>query len=236
MIKLKAHCLFEQSGTFKKQFQKNGIEAYDYDIQNEFGETDYVVDLYEEINNAYANKKSIFDKISVDDLIMAFFPCVRFESQILLHFRGQAYGMENWDIKRKIYNSMKLQRELTNNYILISKLVLICLNRNLKLIIENPYSEEHYLRRYWCIKATVIHTDRRLYGDYFNKPTQYWFINIKPKYNKFNKKFDNSLSGKDKVKTLNKDDCYVLGVDNVKTGRSMMHPDYANSFIEKYLL
>lgn len=46
---MKAHCLFEQSGTFKNEFKKIGIEAYDYDIQNEFGETDYQVDLFAEI-------------------------------------------------------------------------------------------------------------------------------------------------------------------------------------------
>lgn len=43
------HCLFEQSGTFKNEFKKLGYEAYDYDIQNEFGETDFVIDLFEEI-------------------------------------------------------------------------------------------------------------------------------------------------------------------------------------------
>lgn len=43
------HCLFEQSGTFKNEFNKLGYEAYDYDIQNEFGETDYVIDLFAEI-------------------------------------------------------------------------------------------------------------------------------------------------------------------------------------------
>lgn len=45
----KVHCLFEQSGTFKKEFIKLGIPAEDYDIQNEFGETDHVVDLFENI-------------------------------------------------------------------------------------------------------------------------------------------------------------------------------------------
>lgn len=49
----KAHCLFEQSGTFKNEFIKLGIPAQDYDIQNNFGETDYVVDLFAEIENAY---------------------------------------------------------------------------------------------------------------------------------------------------------------------------------------
>lgn len=42
---MKVHCLFEQSGTFKNEFRKLGINAYDYDIQNEFNQTDYVIDL-----------------------------------------------------------------------------------------------------------------------------------------------------------------------------------------------
>ena len=44
-----AHCLFEQSGTFKNEFKKLGIEAYDYDIENQFGQTDYQIDLFKEI-------------------------------------------------------------------------------------------------------------------------------------------------------------------------------------------
>lgn len=44
-----AHCLFEQSGTFKNEFKKLGIEAYDYDIRNDYGETDYAVDLFSQI-------------------------------------------------------------------------------------------------------------------------------------------------------------------------------------------
>lgn len=54
-IKGKVHCFFEQSGTFKNEFKKLGIDAMDYDIQNNFGETDYVIDLFGEINKAYDN-------------------------------------------------------------------------------------------------------------------------------------------------------------------------------------
>lgn len=46
---MKVHCLFEQSGTFKNEFRKLGINAYDYDIQNEFNQTDYIIDLFKEI-------------------------------------------------------------------------------------------------------------------------------------------------------------------------------------------
>lgn len=50
---MKVHCFFEQSGTFKNEFKKLGHEAYDYDILNDFGETDYVIDLFHEIETAF---------------------------------------------------------------------------------------------------------------------------------------------------------------------------------------
>lgn len=70
---MKAHCLFEQSGTFKNEFKKLGIDAEDYDIQNEFGETDHVCDLYAEIRSGYDTKPSIFDNMAPGDIIMSFF-------------------------------------------------------------------------------------------------------------------------------------------------------------------
>ena len=50
---MKAHLLFEQSGTFKNAFKQNGIEAFDYDILNDFDETDFQVDIFGEIQKAY---------------------------------------------------------------------------------------------------------------------------------------------------------------------------------------
>ena len=59
----KVWCFFEQSGTFKNEFKKLGHDAVDVDIQNNFGETDYQIDLFKEIEEAYEEKPSIFDKI-----------------------------------------------------------------------------------------------------------------------------------------------------------------------------
>lgn len=50
----KVHCLFEQSGVFKNEFRKLGYESYDCDLQNNFGETDYQIDLFAEVEKAYA--------------------------------------------------------------------------------------------------------------------------------------------------------------------------------------
>ena len=49
----RVHCLFEQSGTFKGEFLKLGVPAEDYDIQDNFGQTDHVLDLFGEIDRAY---------------------------------------------------------------------------------------------------------------------------------------------------------------------------------------
>ena len=74
------HCMFEQSGTFKNELKKLGQVAYDYDILNDFGETDFVIDLYDEINKEYEREReSIFAHIKQGDVILAFFPCIRFE-------------------------------------------------------------------------------------------------------------------------------------------------------------
>lgn len=123
----KVHCLFEQSGTFKNVFKKLGMDAYDYDIQNEFGETDYVVDLYKNIEDAYDGKPSIFDNIGKNDLIFSFFPCTRFEAQILLFFRGEAFQYKDKDELFKLEQDLRLHEELHHNYELITKLAIICM-------------------------------------------------------------------------------------------------------------
>lgn len=53
----KVHCLFEQSGTFKNEFIKLGIQAEDYDILNQFNQTDHVIDLYNEIEACYKRER-----------------------------------------------------------------------------------------------------------------------------------------------------------------------------------
>lgn len=221
-----AHCLFEQSGTFKNEFKKLGIDAYDYDILNDYGETDYQIDLFAEIQNAYEGGESIFDNISQDDIIFAFFPCTRFESRIVLAFRGEQYQLINKTDKEKLKISMKLHDELHENYELISKLAYICLDRNLKLIIENPYTQPHYLTNYWCIKPKIIDKNRRENGDYMEKPTQFFFINCEPKQNFV---FE-------PIEYVPKRICdYVQGKDRARI-RSEIHPQYAERFIKQYVI
>lgn len=233
----KAHCLFEQSGTFKNEFIKLGVPAEDYDIQNEFGQTEHIVDLFAEIRGGYDGKPSIFDNIGKDDLIFAFFPCVRFENQIMLYFRGQSHGMNKWSKKQKMQYCLNLQAELTEMYELVNKMFIICIDKGLKLIMENPYSEQHYLRRYWCYPPSIIDKDRRERGDYFKKPTQYWFLNCEPSNNLILEAQNyNAIECADAIRSMRKEDYEKTGAKNVKTARSMIHPQYANRFIREYLI
>lgn len=56
----RAHCLFEQSGTFKNEFRSMGIDAEDYDILNDFGQTDHVIDLFAEIRGGGGTENQVF--------------------------------------------------------------------------------------------------------------------------------------------------------------------------------
>lgn len=127
-IKGKIHCFFEQSGTFKKEFKKLGYEAYDYDIQNEFGETDYVMDLFKEIEKAYDNKPSIFDNITSDDLIMAFFPCIYFTGYSNpVNFSLKAKPYINLTLREKLDKIIKRGRDRQYFYEMLYKMVGVCL-------------------------------------------------------------------------------------------------------------
>ena len=175
---MKVHCLFEQSGTFKNEFKRLGYDAEDYDILNDFGETDHIIDLFEQIELAYNEEDTIFDDMAEDDLILAFFPCTRFENQILLHFRGQAVQMKNYYLAKKLEKDLVLHNELHQLYSLITKLVLICIQKGIKLVIENPYSEQHYLHRYWALPPTIIDYNRKDDGDYYKKTNTILFYKL----------------------------------------------------------
>ncbi len=220
---MKFHLFFEQSGTFKNELRKLGYEAIDYDILNDFGQTDVVIDLFSEIEKSYAGEGSIFDKIGEDDMIIAFFPCVRFEAQIIINMRGDHIEIKKWNDDKKLEYSMKLNNELNHMYQLVSKLAIVCIKRGIPLVIENPYNAQHYLTRYWPLKPAIIDSDRRRDGDHFKKPTQYWFINCEPKNNML---FEPIEFAEEKV------------INNIRNQvqRSMIHPQYANRFLRQYIL
>ena len=232
----KVHCFFEQSGTFKNEFIKLGIPAEDYDIQNNFGQTEHVIDLFAEIEKEYDNlttsdkrQATIFDCIdSSQDLIFAFFPCIYFTGWTNpLYFQLDNINYRSLSLKDKLQKMTERADNRNHFFKLIIKLVGICLIRKIKIIIENPAGAMHYLEHNFFKSPDLIDMDRTKRGDYFKKPTQFWFFNFKPTYGESFQKPDHTY--------------IISGCKGNKGGlcseeRSMISPDYARNFICDFIL
>lgn len=225
----KVWCFFEQSGTFKNEFKKLGYEAVDVDIQNNFNETDYVIDLFEEIEEAYEGKPSIFDQIGGCDLILAFFPCIYFSSNNTLHFDGSWLTYHQRKMTELEINEAILERGRQRQYFyeILLKLFSVCSMKGLRLIVENPYATHHYLHANFPYKPKVIDRNRRLRGDYFAKPTQYFFHNCEPT-------FGFTRCEPKEIKNVEQLSGGKGGLCNEE--RSLISPDYARNFICDFIL
>ena len=194
-IKGKVWCMFEQSGTFKNEFKKLGIDAIDLDIQNNFGETDYVIDLFGEIDKAYDNltrqdktrqdktrqDKTVFDSINPSqDLIVAFYPCIYFCAMSQIAFN---LGYINYQCLSDIEKVEKILQRSENReefYVRLVKFVAVCLEKGIRMVFENPWSEQTYLKANFLKAPDIVDMNRMERGDYFQKPTAYWFWNCEP--------------------------------------------------------
>lgn len=224
----KVWCFFEQSGTFKNEFKKLGYEAVDVDIQDNFGQTDHQIDLFAEIENTYDGKPSLFDNIRGGDLIMAFFPCIYFScmSQMLLSWTHRNH--RNLSAKERTDVILERAANREKFFALAVKLHSICYQRELRLIMENPWSEQTFLKTNFISAPSVIDNNRLLRGDYYIKPTAYWFLNCDPTIGE-------SFQPRQKGKNI----CQIEpnrmpGICNEE--RSMIHPDYARNFICDFII
>lgn len=225
----KVHCFFEQSGTFKNEFVKLGIPAEDYDIQNEFGETDHVVDLFAEIDRAYEGKPSLFDSIGVDDFIMAFFPCIHFCDAKVLFFRGMHIGQKKWTIKQIMDFNVEQSKTRQLFFERLMKLFAVVDDKKIRMALENPWntSGQTYLENNF-IPPTVVDKNRMDRGDYFVKPTAYWFVNCKPT------NFMTAQHDKKQKTIMKMKNSGTKGLCSAE--RSMISPDYARNFIADFIL
>ena len=196
-------CLFEQSGTFKNVLIGKGHSAVDYDILNQYGETNFQIDLFKEIENG------TIDFINNYDLVFAFYPCTWFSVNNSFIYNRTLPQFKNWS-KEKIDNYIdkrleQYHRAKTN----LLKLIEHC---NVPLIIENPRSKtiENILGMPQCYVS-----NRAKYGDILVKPTYFYCYN-----GVYISKLD------EKPKTLGKD------INHLPKGkRSLIHKDFAENII-----
>ncbi len=184
---MRFHCLFEQSGTFKNVFKKYGHQAFDYDVLNDYKQTDYIIDLFNEIelefDNLVNNKSNItiFSNMQPDkDFIIAFFPCTYFCDANQLQFRLLIAGKKLEFNNQAVVRLLNRNNERSRYFNLYLKLCFICKEKGIKTIIENPASggKNNYLACYSPIPVAWHEKDRSLFGDDLKKPTNYFAINF----------------------------------------------------------
>lgn len=228
-IKGKVHCFFEQSGTFKQEFIKLGIPAEDYDIQDHFGQTDHTDDLFQAIEDAWDGKPSLFDSITRDDLILAFFPCIYFccLSQMAMYLSYVNYRCLT--ARQKVAAILDRAHNRERFFSLAVKMIGICLDRGLRIVMENPWSMQTFLKNSFIAPPSIVDMDRSKRGDFRIKPTAYWFFNCDPTHGCTYQPY--------KGKILNHMD--LKGGEHAglrSEERSMISPDYARNFICDFIL
>ena len=221
------HCLFEQSGVFKNAFKKLGYEAYCYDIQNNFDETDYQIDLFLEIEKAYGGGESFFDKMTKNDLVLAFFPCIYFCATSQMAF---SFGCTNYrGLNMKEKTDKILERSSNREYFfrLAVKMISMAEQRGLRLIMENPWSEQTFLKANFVMSPTLVN-NRMLRGDYYVKPTAYWYVNCEPTHGK---SYQQDKAKKTIMKAKGASRAGLCSEE-----RSLISPDYARNFICDFII
>ena len=108
------------------------------------------------------------------------------------------------------------------------KFVRVCLDKGLRMVFENPWSEQTYLKANFLKVPDVVDMNRMQRGDYFKKPTAYWFWNCEPTHGQ-------SYQNDKKQRIVFK--CHQASRAGLcSEERSMISPDYARNFICDFIL
>ena len=112
-------------------------------------------------------------------------------------------------------------------YTIFIKMYALCSSRKNRMIIENPWTGPTYLKDNF-MPPTIIDKNRLIRGDYFKKPTAYWFISCEPTNR-------SSIQKNKKQRKIKSTKCSkTAGICSKE--RSMISSDYARNFICDFIL
>ena len=172
----------------------------------------------------------IFKNIKENDLVLAFFPCIYFCEASQCAFHLWHFNYRTWTEEAKIAKILEREKKRTEYYSRLIKLVGVCLSRKIRIIIENPWSGVGYLNNNFLKEPSIIDMDRTRRGDFYKKPTAFWFFNCEPSNGcSFQKTPIN------KIKTIrNSKSATKAGLCSEE--RSLISTDYARNFICDFVL
>lgn len=167
--------------------------------------------------------------MSSDDVIIAFFPCIYFETRQMTYYQLTSRNNRHKPKTEQIRDAIERLEKRTLFHSLLYKLMFIAEHDGLKLVIENPATKPSYLIGTQNFpNPTFIDKNRMERGDWFVKPTAYWFINFEATHG-FSRQNDKEQKRINKCKK------------GIKAGicseeRSMISPDYARNFICDFII
>lgn len=159
---------------------------------------------------------------------MAFFPCIYFCAMSQINFSWTSHNYRKLDTKQKTEEILKRSDSRNTFFKLAVKMFAVVYMKNIRMIMENPWSEQTFLKSNFIMPPTFIDKNRMLRGDYFVKPTAYWFLNCEPTYR--------ITSQNDKKKRIIQNTKPSNSAGMCSEERSMISPDYARNFICDFVI
>lgn len=166
--------------------------------------------------------------ITQDDLIVAFYPCIYFCTSSQLAFFMKCKNYESLNDIKKIEKILGRSARREEFYERLMKFVSVCLKKHIRMIFENPYMKPSYLENNFLKNPDVIDMNRMERGDFFKKPTAYWFWNCAPTHG-----FSYQNDKKQKF-IRNEKRSSKAGVCSIE--RSLISSDYARNWICDFVL
>lgn len=104
----------------------------------------------------------------------------------------------------------------------------IAMCKGFRLVMENPWAEQTFLKANFIQPPSIVDENRMKRGDFFVKPTAYWFFNCNP-----TEGFTYQNDKEQKV-IMNMKGGAKAGLCSEE--RSMISPDYARNWICDFIL
>jgi hypothetical protein len=105
----------------------------------------------------------------------------------------------------------------------------ICKDSGKRIILENPQGSHSFLKNCFVTQPAIVDNDRTMRGDYFAKPTAYWYINCEPTHQVTIEKLHKPMRVKKDAKPSKQS-------GQCSEERSAISPDYARNFICDFIL
>lgn len=164
------------------------------------------------------------------------------------NFGTTDYYLKKWKVLRGY------SQERFALYDLALKLTAVCQIKGIRMVMENPWHPTNFTNHFWFMRASVIDKDRTRRGDYFKKPTAYWYVNCEATWGQSYQqtplhKIKTITAGsgatntkRKKRQTMQKEELDKKYLDKTSDAgicdeaRSMISPDYARNFICDFII